>query len=88
MRVHMLIMLALGVVSLPASAEDVDCAARLAATLAVMEARAPLKDEVATALMWMRLDAERALAKGDLAACRAEVAVVEDVLGMEPGTDG
>ena len=88
MRAAVLLALALGATPLPAPAGDADCAARLAATLAVMEARAPLKDEVATALMWMRLDAEAALAAGDEAACRAQVAVVEDVLLMEPGTDG
>ncbi len=89
MRAAVLLALALGATPLPAApAGDADCAARLAATLAVMEARAPLKDEVATALMWMRLDAEAALAAGDEAACRAQVAVVEGVLLMEPGTDG
>jgi len=59
-----------------------ECAARLDRTLQVMQQRAPMKDEVATGLMWLRMDAEDALRAGDPAGCLARVATVEQVLNM------
>ena len=60
------------------------CEARLARTLAEMESRPLLKEELATGLMWLRLDAQTALANGDAAACLEGVRVVEDILGVRP----
>ena len=60
-----------------------ECTERLAQTLIVMDERAPLKGELATGIMWLRLDAEDALAKGDTATCLANVAVVETLLGLQ-----
>ena len=56
-----------------------DCAMQLAQTLAAMEARPLMKEEQATALMWLRLDA--AAADGDESACLAHMTVVESLLG-------
>lgn len=58
------------------------CDMRLAQTLVAMEARPLMKEEHATALMWLRLDAEEAAAAGDEATCLAHVAVVELLLGL------
>ena len=67
----------------PAMADaSAECTERLAQTLSVMDERAPLKGELATGIMWLRLDAEEALAKGDTASCLADVAVVETLLGL------
>ena len=54
---------------------------QLAQTLAAMEARPLMKEEQATALMWLRLDAAAAAADGDAATCLAHMAVVESLLG-------
>jgi hypothetical protein len=51
------------------TAEAAQCDALLDETLVAMEARAPMKDELATALMWIRLDAQEALEAGDAGAC-------------------
>lgn len=58
------------------------CAARLDASLAEMESRPLLKEEHATGLMWLRLDAEKALAKGDAETCHDKLDTVELLLGM------
>lgn len=58
-----------------------DCAMQLAQTLAAMEARPLMKEEQATALMWLRLDAADAAADGDEATCLEHMAVVESLLG-------
>ena len=58
------------------------CAHRLANTLEVLEARSPLKEEHATGIMWLRLDAEVALESGDEALCIEKIAVVENLLGV------
>lgn len=60
-----------------------ECEARLAQTLAEMESRPLLKEELATGLMWLRLDAETALAEGDVASCLEGVRVVEQILGLD-----
>ncbi len=59
-----------------------ECTDRLSRTLAVMDERAPLKGELATGIMWLRLDAEEALAAGDTATCLQNVEVVETLLGV------
>lgn len=61
-----------------------DCAARLDRTLAEMESRPLLKEELATGLMWLRLDARIALEAGDTDLCLSRVRVAEDILGMAP----
>lgn len=63
-----------------------DCGARLDRALGVMESRAPMKDEVATALMWLRMDAAEALEAGDTATCEDKVSVVENILNISPDT--
>lgn len=60
------------------------CAERLERTLKVMESRAPMKDEVATSLMWLRMDAAEALQNGKTATCEDKVSVVENVLNVSP----
>lgn len=55
-----------GFVAEPAQAE---CPRLLDRTLAAMEARPLLKEEFATGLMWLRLDARKALQAGDAATC-------------------
>jgi hypothetical protein len=59
------------------------CEERLARTLAEMEARPLLKEELATGLMWLRLDAQTALARGDVRLCLEGVRVVEEILGLD-----
>jgi len=59
------------------------CEARLARTLAEMEARPLLKEELATGLMWLRLDAQTALARGDARLCLGGVRIVEEILGLD-----
>lgn len=66
----------------PAQAEG-DCAARLEATLQAMLDRPLLKEEHATGLMWLRMDAEEALAEGDVATCLDLVRQVEALLGID-----
>ena len=81
---------ALGMFMLPngTAAADTDnaeaCAARLVRTLAEMEARPLLKEELATGLMWIRLDAQTALEAGDAETCLQQVRLVEKILGLEP----
>lgn len=59
------------------------CAEGLARTLEVMEAKPLMKEEEATGLMWLRLDASVALDHGDVATCLEKLAAVERVLGIE-----
>lgn len=59
------------------------CAERLDRTLVAMQERPLLKEEHATALMWLRMDAAEAAAAGDEAACLAQVAVAEVLLGLD-----
>lgn len=63
------------------------CDTRLAQTLVAMEARPLLKEEHATALMWLRLDAAKAAAAGDEVSCLAHVAVVELLLGLSAANE-
>ena len=58
------------------------CEKRLARSLDVMQERPLLKAEVATALMWLRLDAEAALKQGNGEACTAKLRVIEGILGL------
>lgn len=58
------------------------CASRLDRTLAVMQDRPLLKEEHATALMWLRMDAREAITRGDEAECVAKVAVAETLLSI------
>jgi len=60
------------------------CATRLDHTLVAMQERPFLKEEHATALMWLRMDAAEADAAGDEAGCLEMVAVVETLLGLQP----
>jgi hypothetical protein len=64
------------------SPDAVACAEGLARTLAVMEALPLMKEEMATGLMWLRLDAQVALERGDVETCLAKLASVEAVLGL------
>ena len=57
------------------------CAMQLAQTLAAIEVRPLMTEELATALMWLRLDAADAAADGDEATCLELMAVVEALLG-------
>lgn len=57
------------------------CAERLEATLHDMQTRALLKEEHATALMWLRMDAEEALEDGDADLCHAKLDTVDLLLG-------
>lgn len=61
-----------------------ECAARLDRTLAEMESRPLLKEELATGLMWIRLDARTALDEGDVEGCLGRVRTVEQILGLTP----
>lgn len=45
------------------------CRKMLERTLVAMNARPPLKEELATGLMWLRLDATKALEAGDVETC-------------------
>ena len=62
----------------PADAEA--CRNRLAASLEIMERQPLLKEEVATGLMWTRLDAEGALDAGDVQTCHRKMDVVDAIL--------
>lgn len=64
------------------AAVESECEDRLVRTLEVLEQTSPLKGELATGIMWLRLDAEEALAEGDAATCLKNVAIVEDLLGL------
>lgn len=52
-----------------AAQPSVECPLLLDRTLATMEAGPLLKEEFATGLMWLRLDAQEALEAGDAATC-------------------
>jgi hypothetical protein len=66
----------------PAEAGDAAaCRTLLDRTLAAMDARPSLKEEFATGLMWMRLDALKALEAGDTAGCLAEARRAAALLG-------
>lgn len=73
-------------ITLPLRAQEAtpgsDCAARLARTLAILQERSPLKEEHATGIMWLRLDAEVALQAGDIETCEAKLTKVEALLGV------
>lgn len=62
--------------------ESGGCTARLERTLAEMQSRPLLKEEHATALMWLRMDAEEALENQDELTCLRHVAIVETLLGL------
>lgn len=64
------------------SSETTGCVARLEQTLAAMQSRPLLKEEHATALMWLRMDAAEAAAAGDDEGCLAKTTVIEDLLGI------
>lgn len=66
------------------SADLQACAASLKRSLEVMEAAPLLKEEVATGLMWLRLDAETALEAGDAPGCLERARTVESILGLTP----
>ena len=59
------------------------CRALLDRTRAAMEARPPLKEELATGLMWIRMDAEEALAAGDAETCLREARRAAALLQVE-----
>lgn len=59
-----------------------DCAARLDRTLEEMESRPLLKEELATGLMWIRLDAQTALEDGNERKCLSRVQTAEQILGL------
>lgn len=65
------------------AAELEACRALLARTRAAMEARPPLKEELATGLMWIRMDADRALAADDAATCLREARRAAALLQVE-----
>jgi len=65
-----------------AGSDGAICKERLARSLAEMESRPLLKEELATGLMWLRLDAEVALEAGDTALCLSKVETVETILGL------
>ena len=65
-----------------ADSETNGCMDRLERTLASMHSRPLLKEEHATALMWLRMDAAEAAAAGDEEGCLDRTTVVEDLLGI------
>ena len=67
--------------------EPAGCAERLERSLDAMRERPLLKEEHATALMWLRMDAAEAEAAGDEAACVAKILVVEELLGLGAASD-
>lgn len=82
--IRALTLMAAALPAVAAAGARADCGAGLDRALQVMESRAPMKDEVATALMWLRLDAAAAIEAGDVATCRKKLAVIENVLNIEP----
>jgi hypothetical protein len=74
--------LALSVQGAAHAAVESECEDRLVRTLEVLDQTSPLKGELATGIMWLRMDAEEALAEGDTATCLKNVAIVEDLLGL------
>jgi hypothetical protein len=69
------------------SASEVDkaaaCRQLLHRTLTTMEARPALKEEFATGLMWLRLDALEALEAGDPEGCLERALRVAALLGVD-----
>lgn len=65
-----------------ANPSDLSCSDRLARTLDAMQDRPLLKEEHATALMWLRMAAAEAAAIGDEEGCLSDVAIVENLLGV------
>jgi hypothetical protein len=51
------------------SGPDLHCTELTARTMAVMESAPLMKDELATAVMWLRLDATKAADAGDTGLC-------------------
>ena len=60
-----------------------ECRLRLAESLEEMTNRPLLKEEHATALMWLRLDAQTALQAGKIEECAKYMDVVEILLNMK-----
>jgi len=79
----------LGVIAVSVAAETAPdrCAIRLDRTLVALQQRPLLKEEHATALMWLRMDAAEADAVGDEASCLEKVAVAETLLGLRHEDD-
>ncbi|MEM8552452.1 MAG: hypothetical protein AAGF45_08720 [Pseudomonadota bacterium] len=74
---------------LPASADPpamTACEEGLSRSLQVMEEGPLMKEEKATALMWLRLDARAAADRGDPALCLDKLEVIETILGIEDRT--
>lgn len=74
-----------GLGALPTLASDrptADCEHRLNITLEIMLAGPLLKEEQATGLMWLRMDAHEALERGDEEECTMLVEVTELLLGI------
>lgn len=74
-----------GLGALPKLASDhptADCEHRLKITLEIMLAGPLLKEEQATGLMWLRMDAQEALERGDEEKCAMLVSVAELLLGI------
>ena len=65
------------------------CRDRLAASLEIMRGQPLMKEEVATGLMWTRLDAAGALEAGDVRTCHAKMEIVDAILApvMDGATD-
>jgi hypothetical protein len=63
--------LLLALVGSPVAAQDRNCAERLDAVAETLADGPLLKEELATGLMWMRLDAAEAESRGDEEACLA-----------------
>jgi len=66
--------------SFAVSAGAADCRVRLAQSLSVMEAAPLMKEEKATGLMWLRLDAQHALEQGAVELCHKKLEAVEAIL--------
>lgn len=68
---------------------DLHCAELTARTMAVMESAPLMKDELATAVMWLRLDAAKAADAGDAGLCVERMARALALLeGWRNGTSG
>jgi len=65
------------------AADAESCRALLDRARAAMEARPPLKEELATGLMWIRMDAEEALVAGDAETCLREARRAAALLQVE-----
>ncbi|WP_099827372.1 hypothetical protein [Oceaniglobus indicus] len=82
-----LIVLCLSSVSHADDHEVLDCQERMARSLAVMEAAPLMKEEKATGLMWLRLDAANALARGDVEVCHEKLDAVDTILLIRDRTE-